>query len=166
MGVELNNIRAEARDGIVYFMDLNRTTLFTIAVSTGLMQFGGRSVSTIIANTTLALTNIGKIITCTTDAVVITLPSSYASTNNTGMDYTIQNMASSGGALLVVKPTDTTAEYFYGCGLASGAGYFVLANTKTTQVKGDKVSVRSATNSGGTPLWYVTEMIGTWASAT
>ncbi len=82
------------------------------------------------------------------------------------MVFTVQNMASTGGALLVVKPTVTTAEYFYGCGLASGAGYFVLANTKATQVKGDKVSVISATNTSGASAWYVTEMIGTWASAT
>ena len=150
--------------GSLVFKDLNGTVVATIDVTNGIYPFSGPTVCTIIAATTLSTSNCGKVICCSTDGVIVTLPTASIA-RLVGLTYTIRNTASSGGALLVVKSADTTAEAFVGGGNVSGANY-LLANTKATQTKGDYVQVMATHDTTAACWWYVTGIQGTWATAT
>lgn len=158
-GAEIANVRARWSGGVLIFEDISGNQLLTLGASTGLQIFAGPTVTTYAAASTLSTTQAGKIINCTTDAVVITLP--LASTSMAGLSYTIRNTATDGGALLVVR-TNATTELIVGNGSASSAAICAASNTKATQQYGDQISLINS----GAVLWHLSNVIGTWALST
>jgi hypothetical protein len=158
-GAEIANVRARWVAGVLVFEDTSGNQLLTLAASTGLQDFSGQTVTTYAAAATLSTTQAGKVINCTTDNVVITLP--LASTSMAGLSYTIRNTATDGGALLVVR-TNVTTELICGNGSATGAAICAVKNTKATQQYGDQITLINS----GAVLWHLSNVIGTWALST
>jgi hypothetical protein len=159
-GAEIANVKAVWSGGVLTFQDVRTgNTIVTLGASTGLQMFAGPTVTTYTAAATLSTTQAGKIVNCTTDAVVFTLP--LASTSMAGLSYTIRNTASAGGALLVVR-TNATTELICGNGSATGAAICAAVNTKATQAYGDQITL---VNSGAV-LWHLSNVVGTWAMST
>ena len=153
---ELTNVRSIAINGALRFKDTQGQDLFVIGATTG-VPFGSyyQVVSTAGATITLTAANCGKLITTTTDQCVVTLPSAAIM----GLSYTIQNTASDGGALLaIVTPATTDVIQGYGSAATTNCG---MRNTKSTQRYGDSVGLLSS----GSVTWFVTNVIGTWVTA-
>ena len=162
---ELTNVRAAGVLGALVYYNSRGEPIAAIGGtgSTGVgIPYGlyNQFVVNITAATTLApSTHVGAMVTCTTDAIVITLPAVAAST--AAIQYDIMNLASSGGALLEIK-TNSATDYFVVGGTATATSNLVLANTKATQQFGDNVSVACS----GSTCWIVENRVGTWVAQT
>lgn len=163
---ELTNVRSSGVNGALVFTDTIGQKYFVIGATTGL-PFGAynQSYVTITAATTLVpSTHAGLIVNCTTDAIVVTLPAIATSTN--GIQYTIINTASDGGALLELK-TGAASDWVIIGGTATATTNLVLANTKTTQKYGDMITVTQGTNTlttTTTNAWITINKVGTWVA--
>lgn len=160
-GAEISNIKSSWQYGYLQFQNVKTgDAVLNIGSSTG-VPFGApqKAVVNITAAGTLAAsTHMGKLVYCTTDAVVISL-SDHASSTSYGAKYTIMNCASDGGALLVVKAAGTgSSAWFAAGGTASATTNTVIANTKTTQQYGDYITVAF----NASTCWQVQEIGGTW----
>lgn len=94
-----------------------------------------------------------------TDGQIFNLPTVAA--GNKGMEVTFLNSAADGAALMKVEPA--AAQFIQGqIGAIEFAGVAAkgIWNTKATQKKGDRVTLRS----DGTATWWVVGGIGVWAS--
>ncbi len=156
-GAEFSKVISEWINGALRFMTPNREDLLVVGATTG-VPFGAyyQTVSTITAATSLTAIHCGKLVTCATDDVVITLPTAAT----IGLNYNVMNTGSDGAALLVVK-TAATTDVIQGYGSAATTGC-AIKNTKATQRVGDSVGLMAS----GSVTWYLTNVVGTWALST
>ena len=113
-----------------------------------------RITRTITTNFTLIDVNdIGRLILCATDNVVLTLPAVA-----TGHRYTFVNIGADGAALIELD-TNASDKILGGCGFSVLDNGDKVSNTKGTADKGDYITVEYGTADG----WYITELVGTWA---
>ncbi len=165
--VEINNVNSEGINGVLRFRNQRKEDLFQIGAtgtSNG-MPAGPYYLNTLnvtAAATLVPSTHGGYVVYATTDALVFTLQTLSASTagNTTnGQTFTLMNTASDGGAKLLLR-TNATTDYMVGYGSAATTNC-VISNTKATQRYGDYVRVTA----GVSPVWVVTDVVGTWAFA-
>lgn len=114
------------------------------------------------ANTTLTREDSGKTFLIGTDALVITLPSTFK-----GLEYTFINDGAAGNNIITVSPQ--AADGIAGTiTLAStvvtrvGTVDTDLVNTKATSTKGNSVKI-VGTGVAGTGAWYILSSTGIWA---
>jgi hypothetical protein len=109
---------------------------------------------TITANTTITDVNdVGRIIKCATDTVVLTLPAVA-----TGKTFTFVNTAEDGAAAIHLD-CNASDKILGGCGFSVLDDGDKVTNTKATAKKGDYIKVDYGTADG----WYIVELRGTWA---
>ncbi len=189
-GAELSNIKAKWSDGALVITDLDENPIITIYPSSGGISFanaggltistgilggltistgilGGLTVSsgitldgeiarTVTTAATLAVGDYGRIAKCSVDGTFITLMSA-ASTALAGASITVMNTAAAAGAQVIV--ITATGDSIKGAGISTSN---LLSNTKATAKKGDYVSLVS----GASTTWFVSGMVGIWASTT
>jgi hypothetical protein len=157
--MELSKVQSQHIDGVLRFKNERNEDLFNVGATTGIpISSQYQKVTNLTAAATLAASDCGYVITCSTDAVVITLPSA----TGTGYNYIIMNTASDGGALINVKGA---VPIIGGSGAGSASdGLVVATNTKATHKIGDAIGVTLGWVT--TNAWIVTELVGTWARAT
>ena len=114
------------------------------------------------ANTTLTREDSGKTFLIGTDALVITLPSTFV-----GLEYTFINDGAAGNNIITISPQ--AADGIAGTiTLASsvvtrvGTVDIDLVNTKATSTKGNSVKI-VGTGVAGTGAWYIVSSTGIWA---
>lgn len=161
-GAEIANVRSVWSYGNLQFQDVRTGDIILQIGSSTSIPFGApqRKLKNVTAAATLAAsTDMGLLVYCTTDGVVIGL-SDHASSTSYGARYTIMNCASDGGALLVVKAAGTgSSAWFAAGGTVSATTNTVIANTKATQQYGDFITVAF----NASTCWQVIEQAGTWA---
>ena len=153
-GAEISNVNSVWIDGVLRFRNQRSEDVLEIGATTGIPAGAHyQTNTTIAAATTLTVANCGRMVLCSTDSVVVTLPLAALP----GLTYTIMNTASDGGALLVVKGAATT-EVFQG-NAVSATTATACKNTALTQRFGDCIGLRSTAS----VTWIITNVVGTWA---
>ena len=157
--MELSKISSRHVDGVLHFYNERNEELMLIGATTGIpLSYQYLKVTNLTAAATLAASDCGYVITCSTDSTVITLPTA----TGTGYNYVIMNTASDGGAVVLLKGA---VPIVGGSGAGSASdGYVVATNTKATHHFGDTIGVTLGWVT--TNAWIVTEIAGTWARAT
>lgn len=119
-------------------------------------------VVTLTANTTLTREDSGSIFAIATDAIVVTLPSTFV-----GGEFTFINTGAAGNNIITISPQ--AADGIAGTiTLASsvvtrvGTADADLVNTKATSTKGNSVKI-VGTGVAGTGAWYIVSSTGIWA---
>jgi hypothetical protein len=157
--MELTNVGSYGKNGTLYFYRAGVNEAFYMLSATSGLPVGmvNQNVTLITTAKTLTASDCGYVLVTSVDDMVITLPSA----TGTGLNYTIINTASDGGALLKVKG----AVPVLGNGAASASdSYIVASNTKATHKYGDAISVTLGWVT--TNAWFITNLVGTWAMAT
>jgi hypothetical protein len=162
-GAEFSKITGRFKDGELHILNTQTgTDVLTAGATTGLRALPAGKITPLETATTLTYTYSGRIITCSTDGTIFTLPSAV---DSYGLKYTIVNLGLPGTVEIKVL-TGVATDYFVGCGWASTDVPIQLTNSKATAVPGDMVEITAAYTVGGSSAWMVHGLVGTWVSTT
>lgn len=166
MANEFSNLKGEWSSGELHLKDASRNVdVAVVGATTGLRAVPAGYILSVTTSATLTLAYSGRVITCSVDATVLTLPST--NSTYTGVTYTIVNTAPPGTCEIKVLNGITT-NTFLGGGWSSTSLPYQLTNSKATQLTGDSLKIISNYN-GATPsdsVWLVQGLVGTWVSTT
>jgi len=114
---------------------------------------GNASAVGITANTTLTVSESGKVVQVSGDNISLTLPASVL-----GYRYKIVSVGADSTSEVIIHCN--SGDTIVGCGLSTTTSNLTLTNTDATHRAGDYVDILGA----GSNAWYIQSLAGTWAT--
>jgi hypothetical protein len=162
-GAEFSKVTGRFQAGELHILESNTgRDVLVIGATTGLRALPAGKITPLETATTLTYTYSGRIITCSTDATIFTLP---AATTSFGLRYRVVNLGLPGTVEIKVL-TGSATDVFVGGGWSSTAVPIQLTNSKATAEPGDMVDITNTYTVAGSSAWFVQGLVGTWISTT
>ncbi len=162
-GAEFSNLKGEWSSGELHIKNAENVDVMVIGGTTGLRSLPAGNILSVTTAATLTLAYSGRVVTCSVDATIITLPAIASTTM--GVNYTIVNTAPPGTCEIKVL-AGATSNVFVGGGWSSTSLSYQLTNSKATASPGDSVKIASLADPVNTVMWSVMGLVGTWVSTT